>query len=821
MKVSIKKETNIIDIPEEGAVNLVEITPSGHFKYELTYRTDPRKAVQNKAILVKIFASSKPFTRQPTKILSQFNPDQLIKNLLQKTAINKDQGRAQISNVFFTYMSDISAKIPNDKTTLLSFRPLIQGVVPNVTLRNDKLIKLMAVQDITDSNVVMPVLENNISTALVSSQIARNTGAARAVSQNLATKRGIDPAQVSGARTQTIQSARKVSGGVISQPSRVTTRLALNETQKVSLMGNLVNDNNPLNHLQLRPTDFLNVLVDSPRTTLDIKETLEIPTGLLQANEFFFILQLVNNVGVEIQTINVSVPHAKNVANLQIPVLPPKMAILQTGLPGKNVVQVKQVDPNATGVAVYRKEIKKGIPVIDAGYTFIGNLQARLGQDFQRLEDAVNNYNTIIYRAIPINAAGTMASEFESAGAQAIKGKQSKKYDRRHNFVSILGEVVTNAISVEIRDIPPGVCLVSLLRRNLSIYEQELNLVAKPTLVTNQESGAPIFVTDNDVKEDRIYEYQVEFLYPDGDTEIGANNLIIKYEPATANIVETTLSKPTVVQTGADIDVQFDLSSSLIPGDVDFIKKTLENQGLLSFYQEGLAGEKEKLQSIVAYGVRRINVTVGEIEDFGIIADKNFSDRKFGAVKSVKPLQGGYEYRYLVTTYFRKAETTLEQVTRTVQFTQNIAYTFKPAKWLHPLTLKKGNLTTDKTRLKNHSQTAFSFGAVGNIVTTNVSLANILPSITEARAQKLGKNSNLVQWRVQGQITKIDHFIIILEMLGMRTVVGKSHNISESNYFQFVDVLDNGEHGKLTYYIVPVFYDFARGTEVPTNEVVV
>jgi len=821
MKVSIKKETNIIDIPEEGAVHLAEITPDGHFKYEITYRTDPRRAVQNKAILVKIFASLKPFVKQPTKTFSHFNPDQLIKNLLQKTSVSKDQGRAQVSNVFFTYISDISAKIPNDKTTLLSFRPLIHGLVPNVTLGIDKLVKLKSVQEITDGNIILPVLENNISAAIVSSQVARSTGVARAVSLDLVTRRGIDPAQVSGARMQTIQSAKKVSGGLVSQPTKTIGRLALNETQRVSLVGNLVNDNNPLNHLQLRPTDFLNILVDAPRTTLDIKETLEIPTGLLQAPEFFFILQLVNSSGVEVQTINLSVPHAKNVANLQIPILPPKMMILQTGLPGKNVVQVKQIDQNATGVAVYRKEIKKGVSVADAAYTFIGNIQAKFGQDFQRLEDVVNNYNTIIYRAIPYNATGILASEFESAGAQAIKKKQSGKYDRRHNFVSILGEVVINAISIEIRDVPPGVSIVKLLKRNLSVYEQEFSLVTKPALIDNLESGAPIFVTDNDVKEDRIYEYRVEYLYPSGDVEIGANNLIIKYEPATANIVETVLSKPTVVQTGADIDVQFDLSSSLIPGDLDFIKKTLEAQGLLSYYQQGISDEKEKLQNIIAYGVRRINITVGEIEDFGIVTDKNFSDRKFGAVKSVKPLQGGYEYRYLVTTYFRKAETTLEQVTRTVQFTQNIAYTFKPAKWLHPITLKKGNLTTEKTRMKNHSQTAFSFGAVGNIATVNVSLANILPSITEARAQKLGKNSNLIQWRVQGQITKIDHFIIILEIVGMRTVVGKSHNVSESNYFQFVDSLDNGEHGKLTYYIVPVFYDFTRGTEVPTNEVVV
>jgi len=814
MKVSLKKETNIIDIPEEGVANLLEITNSGYFKYELNYRVDPRKAVQNKAITVKIFATTKPFTKQPTKLLIQFNPDLLIKNLLQKSSLNKDQGRSQVSNVFFTYISDISAKIPNDKTASVG------GLKPGI-IKTEKSVRLKPAQELTESNIIMPILENNISTALVPTSIERSVPVARSASLQLLTQRRIDPAKVSGARTQTIQSARKVAGGITSQPNKSLAKIPLSDTQKVSLLGNLTNKINLSNHLQLRPTDFINVMVDSPRTTLDIQEILEIPTGLLQVSEFFLVLQLVDNNGVEIQTINVSVPHAKNVTNLEIPVLPPTMAVLQSGIPGKNVVQVKQLDPNAAGVAIYRKEIKKGIPVIDSAYTFIGNIPAVNGQDFKRLEDAVNNFNVILYRGIPYNSSGVLSSEFDSVVAQPIKKRSSGKYERRHNFVSILGEVVTGAISIEIRDIPPGVCLVKLYRRNLSIFESTWNLVTNPFLVSNQETGAPIFATDNNVKQNRIYEYKVELLYPDGDIEDASNNLIIEYEPATANIVETTVSKPNVVQTGTEIDVQFTLASSLIPGDVDFVKKTLESQGLLSYYQDGITEDRDKLENIIAYGIKRANITTGETEDFGIVADKQFSDRKFGAVKSVKPPEAGYEYRYYVTTYFRKAETTLDKVTRPVVVTQNLSYSLIPAKWLHPIALRKGSISTEGSRKKNHAKTTFSFGAVGNILTTNVSLANILPAVAEAKAQKLGKNSNLIQWRVQGQVTKIDHFIIILEMLGMRTVVGKSHNISETNYFQFVDQLDNGEHGKLTYFIIPVFYDFTRGTEVPTNEVVI
>lgn len=819
MKVFVKKETNIIDVPEENSAILTEITRNNeYFRYEVTYRADPRRALQNGAITVRIQASTKPFVRQPTRLLTGFNPEQLIRNLQQKSSITKDQGRSQKSNVFFTYISDLSAKIPNDKTGLLS-RDSIRGLLPDIILKKESTLKLKPVSELNEQNVIMPVLENNISTAIVPDS-ARNSTVAKAVSLDLALN-AIDPARISGTRLGTVQPARKVSGGVVSMPSRELTKFNLNEKQKVSLLGNLVNTLNPNTHLQLRHADFVNVLVNQPRTTIDVTETLDIPVGLLQMDEFYLILSLVNKSGVEVQTINVTVPHAKNVAALQIPVLPPKMEILQTGLPGKNVIQVKQMDSNAVGCAIYRKEIRKGVPITDAAFTFVGNIFCKAGQDFQRMEDVVNNYNPILYRAVPFNTNGTLASEFASAGSKPVKPIGKAKILKRRNFVSLSGEIVDNAISVEIRDVPPGVTLVKLLRRDLSIFQETYDLAARPSLITNEDSLAPIFITDNTVKRGRIYEYQVELLYPDGDSEYGASHLVIKYDPITANVVETFVSKPEVVQTGTDLDVSFTLESSLIPGNLDSVKAALNAQGLSQFYDDAVSGERQKLQSIIAYNIQRSNLTTGEVEDFGTIITTQFSDKQFGRVKGVKPLQSGNEYRYNVTTFFRSAETALDTVEREVETGTSSTYTFQPARWLHPVTLNEGNLVSATSLTRNHAQTTFTFGSVGNVVSTIVSLADILPSIVEAKAQKLGKNSTLVQWRVQGNITKIDHFIVILEIVGMRTVVGKSHNVSESNFFQFVDSLDNGEHGKLTYSIIPVYYDFSRGTEVVTNEVLI
>lgn len=819
MKVSLKKETNIIDIPESDAIRLTEITKDGHFRYEISFIADPQRAVQSNAILVKILASSKPFFKQPTSVLAQVNPDALIRNILQKTSVSKDKGRAQASNVFFTHMSDLSARIPNDKATKLFGGNSAKDV--STLIKTDKFLKLRPAQELTDSNIVMPVLENSLADRIVPQGVGRPTGLAKFLSLDLVTRRGLDPARISGTPTRSIQSAKKVSSGVIASHTGISKQVSLTDPQRISLFGDLVRGGNVSTHLQLNPQDFINVVVDNPRTTIDIKEILKIPTELIQVEEFYFIFQLVDNTGVELQTINVLVPHSRNVSNLNIPTTPPKMLVLQSGKPGKNVVNIKQEDKNATNIAIYRKEIKQGIPNNDASYIFVGNIEAKFGQDYRRVEDITNNLNTIIYRAIPVNSSGVMSAEFDSVVVKAIKPRTTK-YEKRRNFVSIVGQNTSGAIALEIRDVPPGVCTVSVLKKNLTNFQSTYDLVTKPSLISNSDSNGPIFIVDDDVKENKIYEYKIKLLYLDGDEEFGSNVLVIEHKPVVASVIETVTTKPKVIVSQNEADIQFSIVSTPNLGGLDLIKKTLEEQGMIDYFNEEIFEQKEKLQNVLAYNITRTNITTSEVEDFGIIADRDFSDRKFGTAKGVKTPFPGNEYRYQIITYLRKPETTIEDSIRNVKIPdKNIEYNFSPAKWRHPLATTKGTLTTESTRLRNHAGSVFTLGTIGSVVQVNVSLSDILPSVPEASVQKLNSNSTILQWRVQGQVSKIDHFIILLEMLGMRTVVGKCHNISDTNYFQFVDKLENGEHGKIKYFIVPVYYDYSRGTEAVSNEVIV
>jgi len=96
-----------------------------------------------------------------------------------------------------------------------------------------------------------------------------------------------------------------------------------------------------------------------------------------------------------------------------------------------------------------------------------------------------------------------------------------------------------------------------------------------------------------------------------------------------------------------------------------------------------------------------------------------------------------------------------------------------------------------------------------------------LPKIQDAKAIVVNDSKVVVEWKIQGDARKIDHYLIVLEINGIRTVVGKAGSIGDTNRIEFVDCLDNGEHGALEYSIIPVYLDYSRGTEIRTSPILI
>jgi len=822
MRALLKRDANIIEVPDDFA-RLESITQDGYFIYKIRYRVDPVKAVRSRAFMTVISATEKPQVRRQVRTFTNFNPVLINKRLRMRRALTKDILRQEAADRIVTIISDITRKIPNNQTISLARATFTSP--PTIT--RVQRVRPALVNTIRQQNLALPILDRNttrIPSIVQSDTLADAKRSVRLRSSRLALDRKRDPASFVGAKTNSIASATRAINGTVSLKSPAAqTNIRLG----TPLVSTLLNQKNYANQFQLRNSAYFNVPLREESTWIEIEETLRLPVGSLLSEEFFLTFELRNNRELDVQTLTRSIPHSENIAKLQIPTEPPEIVAFSVGALGRTTLSVKQKDRNATKIRIFRRELNKGNPAIDAQYDFVGEVEADFGEDFKKIDDLYASTNPIIYRAVPVNGDEILGAEFSSTVIEQKSPPFSRgKFKRQPYFASLDHEVQGRSVVITIRDIAPGPIAMRLLRKDLSINQQNFSIVqpsgqGSETILIEVDSNAPIVIEDNQVKEGRIYEYKALFIFDSGTEEIAANNVIVEFLPVSANILELEIGEPNVEQSGDEIDVSFSIEKNIIQTQGDLIKSFLEEQGITTEFQDQLLANREQLQNLFGVRVTRRNLTTGELEDFGIISSPNFSDKRFGRVRSVKPLQGGLDYKYNITAHARDTETLFPTLNKLVNPRTNVSYSFSPSRWRHPITLLRGNVVTSRTLVRNHAKSTFTFGRVVDNRSLTVSLADIQPSLLSGKAVRFGENKVLVQWKVQGDVNKIDHFIVILEILGMRTIVGKSHNITNSNYFQFIDNLTNKESGELTYFIVPVFFDYGRGPELKTNSVLI
>lgn len=808
MKISLKHQPGILSLPNDFAT-LDKIT-NDFFVYNIKYSINAGSAVKNEAYNVVITVSSAAPIKNTKSNFVTTNPNELINNILLKSAQSKDLIRTFADNVILTVKSDVSAKIPNDSLRMLN----ADSGNKSVGTKNE--IRLAPVGDLNSKNISMPILQTSIAvpSALIVSQKEIQTS-----SHDLIFYDGMDPANIA-IPTNFIISSKKIINGF--SPNITTAKDQTKQSQ--SLINSVIKSgtsSKTTTQDSLVSKDMIPVIVKIPKTFIEVTKQINVPKKSILNEEFYLILDLRDKDDLTVETLNSVVAHGKNVSTIKIPVIPPAVLLTPSSKVGKTTLSIKQNDPYAIGVNIYRKTINKHQPQIDAFYSFIGNLSLTTKDGFKKFVVIHPNFNPTIFRVIPYNESNILSSEFTSLISQAdnLPFNVKKSREEKIGFVSLFYQFREHGINIEVSNIPSGPILINILRADLTVYQKTPKLVG--TILLNNAGITTKTIIDTAVVPGHVYEYTCKLLYKNGKIQSTATNLIVEYIQTTNNIINTELSIPTISNLESGLDVNFTIKSTLIDSKFDLIKKALTDQGLSVAFQDDIINNKEKLQNLFGYNIIRTNLTTGEIEDFGIMIDKTFSDINHGKLNAVSPLKSGFDYRYNIRTYFRSPETLFETYKKTITDQNNISYTMKPSKWLHPITLTKGNIGSKDSFKTNYAKNDFSHGLVGSNEFLNVSLANILPSILNSKASKLNEKLVSIQWKVQGEISKIDHFIIILEILGMRTIVGKCHNTFNGNTCQFIDSLDDGEHGALTYHIIPVFYDYSRGTELTTNQVVI
>lgn len=855
MKITINRQVGILTLPEDF-ITLEDVTSTGYFRYVVKYNVDVLRAITQGCSIVKIHVSSRSPDTRDVPGFSALNSTEIVHNILTRTADRTEVNRSFTQGYITTVTSDLTSKVPNNLARLLSDSAAgstlrnfdDQSLTQTTYLFEKNSFRLVRASELTNDNISQPTFQAPLYQPDVSD--ISPTTSPQENGYDLLLRYGIDPAVV-GERTNHYVDTATVHAGILQRATGVAGEVlrgdpAGSTRAKFALLSTVLGStrDRPADQLGLANNDYAQVLVKEKTNILTITEDLLIPISAL-GDQFYLVLELQDVKGIETENVSSVVHHARNLSVFTLPTVPPFISV--TSQAGYNRVELRQLDPNGAGIYLYRKEIDAFNAITDADYVQVTRLPIRTQDGTKWYKDNISGLKSVVYRAVTYNRADLKSSEFASvvlAPSHKVLGVKTQT-QRRRLFLSISAKVQDKSVQIEVNDVPSGVLALKVFRRDLSRNQSlENSTQVGKTIFISQLSAnySRHYASDQNVVDGRIYEYSALLTFRDGTEFWSPNPVTIHYNPVTNNVITTTSSPVRTVSVGSELDIVFTLNSVIAQGKMDQIKSAMESQGILGFFQSDIVTNREQLQSLIAYQIRRADLTTGEVENMGIFIGTDFSDRTQGTNLGVKKPEPFHVYEYTIDTHFRTAESLISTFTRTITdtVTPSRSYSFNPARWLHPVTLRDGDLISDESLMRNHASSDFTFGTIGNILHLRIALPNEQPIIQEAVANTLGRGKVLVQWNIRGVSKKIDHFLVIKEEMGMKTVVGKAHALTDTNNLQFIDtpmtsqlisanpskqvsiteLVDSGYETAATYHITPVLFDYSHGNTAKTAQII-
>ena len=533
--------------------------------------------------------------------------------------------------------------------------------------------------------------------------------------------------------------------------------------------------------------------------------------------DFYVTFELTDALGVVIERESRRVAHRELVKLLRSPRLAPGASIAQSQPAGKNTVEIEQRDPFADRIRIMRRESGKD----SSGYITLGDVPVAAGMGAIKFVDRVNNAKRYMYRCIPVGSDGIMGFEFTNAVSPAVQPR-SARIEKQHDTAFVAAQSSVGGISLTVTVSSVNAVAVSIMRIDMTVKSAEILIgAAKDGVIRIGRGQSSISFLDADVKQGHTYSYRCCIHTRTGMTILSAP-MLEEYVPRATGVATITVSAVTVGGGASQLDVTFDVSSKLSDEGLSIVKTLIDNQGLTDLFTDDLITERGRLGGLIAHSIVRTNTTTGLEDDLGVLIGTKFSDRTLSTAVGAAPVSVGNAYRYTISTLVRDPETMLVDFVKTAKDSSTgRTYSFKPSKFHHPLTLSLGTLVSAESIKANHPFNEFIFGMLGNSIDVDVSLGSISAAITRVSVRRVDRFSTVIRWTLDGPADAIDHFIVMKTRNDGKSIVGKSHNVSDGGSFMFIDALSPDDIGMISYGIVPVMADFSRGSAVTSNDVII
>jgi len=859
MITKVQSVKNLIGFDASKA-QVTRVSAKGQVTLQVKYEIDLVKALRLGIMRVdlrlkKVSASdsSGVFSNRST-----LSPEEVLDSVLNRSARRKSRAARRKSNVVFEQSSDITKKVSNSVASRMSSA---SGAEAEKLLGEKRHVRSVRQRDLNEIAADIPIVQTPVHVAENSPE---GSGLSQNLSQNAILRRGVSPTVVGNFEATFSSTEDSIKGVIPRDQMRSTSHIDV-ELLKRTYLREILDISSAA---EILPDD--RVPVQSYRTSrkASIVETLQLTDGGLDKDEGHYILEIeaVDSDGNSVESSGCLMNIVEKVADTGGPmVLLPDAGGRGLQSDGNPWGTVSEDDLDTTDTSIFKvrndifrsqagkdrvsdptfEEIQssagvnslgvndsfeiwaKGgsgpfLPPIESSWDKVGSiitggLPEILIQQFSQA-DAMSMIGTTIIRLVGL---GSRASDFAEIVLPGINNhptttsfllgpKTFAETDNRFSSVTAFNRM--GWVDIRVAElVAPGSVMV--VRRDLTLHEQTFVPLEIDDPIRLPEGSSALIFRDQSVKEDHVYEYRAKVFTREGREILTTGRAIITYRLLNGNAVLLNVGYPLVtVDSVGEIDVRFTLEGSVPETGLSALNSVLERVGLSRYFNISIEEDRSKLSDLLAYSVKRVDMKMGEEEDFGVVTGAEFSDKDLRKTTNVSPLRGDRKYRYIVSALLRTPDTLIDNATRTeVDLNTLKEYTFKPSRYLRPQTLKRGALAATDVVVGTDLEDEMLAGFAGVQRFIDVSTGDRRPSIVSASVKRNARGHNVIRWRVKGSTKLIDHFVVVGTMLGMRTIVGKSHSFSSNGTFSFSDKRLSKLVGEVTYQVVPVYVDYKHG----------
>lgn len=821
MHFRIEGQSHIIKV-SDGFARLVDVAKNGDLSFEFTYTVSQEQVIQRRATQVVVNVESRAVVRKQMLGDTQrgrVDTRAIVNNVRTSIIDAKTAAEQQVKHLVARRVSDVTAAISNEAVPLLRARvPASQ--IPSMTGPRLVLTSASDAKRQNDPRPLLHMVANSRAVGDLRQALSSSAGASpQALMHEMITRQGLDPTYALSLTSRTSSEASTFEGTLNVQKAEE------HDTDPASQLLNYylfppTHGVPPTTTEEIVDTDMAYVVRPVTQDDVTIPVTLVLPARkrMLQgvpADQLYVTFELldsVTNLPIDSVTRVLDVPRHIRIYNT--PKLPPSVGFSSLGLSGRINLEIKQNDPGAQGVQVYKKSFWIASPEVD-GYTLIGSYPLSSNDQSLLVQVDVPKATPALYRVIPTGGQSVQGFEFTNVAVKPPRYLPSKA-------VSFSALQVDTGIQLEIRQIPPMVVAVQFMRWNVTTHERDPSTVGSDVGFVDPATRRVDLLTaiDSAVHPDNVYRYQARLIYRDGHTA-DCGTVVVDFLRPTPGQVDTRIEGLNVSHDEVP-NVTFSIRTSIVDGDIDIVKKMLEDQGMAPFFSDDVLRQRDQLRDLIAHNVQRVDLFTGRRDDFGIVTGPDFDDDALGKRQAVRHLEYGHRYRYEVYPLLRAPETLFDSYVK--QATDPVTkkpYTFSPAKFLHPFTLKRGVLVTSAGARMRYAKDPMSYGAVGSIASVEVSFDSDSAKIVEPNASAFDRTTSLITWSILGNTSQVDHFVVLKQVHGIRSVLGKAHSAFANGACQYIHRLTRHDVGSMQYVIVPVFNDYRVGQEAVTNVMVI